>query len=140
MKFESKIDWWFYLTAFAMLLSTTGVFLGYFQSKLTWLLFMGFEFLFCTVFLIIPMLFTTYCTLFPDYLYVRCWIYYSKKIPYSKITGVYQSTNYLAAPTLSMDRLDVAYYNGNKKKTAIISPKHKNEFLQQIAKKINTNT
>lgn len=74
--------------------------------------------------------FLTFYTLTDKVLKVRGGIF-SWTIPLAKIDTITSSKNPLAAPALSIDRLQISY---GKSKFILISPKDKSLFIKQIKK------
>jgi len=64
-----------------------------------------------------------------DVLTIKCGILYSKSIEIKSIKRIIETNNPISSPALSLDRLQIKY---GQYHSVIISPKHKEEFINQI--------
>ncbi len=140
MKFKSKIGWWFYLVVFGFAAITISLFyLGISigtQSAKVMVTSMGVLFIVLFFTLIFPVLISTYYVLEVDYLYIKCGLLCSEKINYSNILSIEKTRNPASAAAPSLDRLGIEYKSdsNNRLNYVLISPKHKNEFIQELLK------
>lgn len=80
----------------------------------------------------------TYYELNEDHLKVLCGCFFHEEIPYHDIISFRETHNPLSSAGLSLDRLDILYKaqkgrNGNSE--VLISPMHKQEFIQELQKR-----
>ncbi|GIV59560.1 MAG: hypothetical protein KatS3mg043_0649 [Rhodothermaceae bacterium] len=55
------------------------------------------------------------------------------RVPYDAIVRVRPTRNPLASPALSLDRLRIDYRAGNRRRFVLISPRHRQSFLHELA-------
>lgn len=78
------------------------------------------------------LLFPLYYEITPSALQVRTgWI--RREISLASIQRVFPTNNPLSAPALSLDRLQVEYMQGSLRRSTLISPKDKSNFLRDLA-------
>ncbi|WP_226389294.1 PH domain-containing protein [Penaeicola halotolerans] len=87
------------------------------------------------IFFVLHMFMTTKYTIDGDKLTVKCGFLYNKIIDIKSIKKITETNNPLSSPATSLDRLEINY---GKFDSAIISPKQKSEFINDI-KGLNPN-
>jgi hypothetical protein len=87
------------------------------------------------VLFIVHMFMTTNYTIDNGNLSIRCGFLFHKTIDINTIKKIIETNNPISAPATSIDRLEITY---GKMDTVIISPKQKQEFIDDI-RKINPN-
>lgn len=60
---------------------------------------------------------------------IKCGFLFNKSIDIQQIKKISETNNPLGSPAVSLDRLEIVY---GKFDNVIISPKHKNEFIETI--------
>ncbi len=86
---------------------------------------------------VLSLLLPLYYEITPSSLLIRSgWI--RREIPLSSIQGVVPSSNPLASPALSLDRLQVNYTQGVLSRSILISPRDKATFLRALAESAGT--
>lgn len=125
--FKSKIDWWFGLVlVYPIFLSIKTILEG------EWMGLLG---LGVVVGLILVFSKTTRYIINKNQLIVKStWIVY-ERIDISKISKIEKSNSILSSPALSLDRFRIRY---NKYDEVLISPKEKEEFIDELLK-VNPN-
>ena len=136
-RFSSKKDWW--VLAFLVCLSgllvqllftmqAKGNISAYPVHSATYII---------TIFIIWWPLFNTRYVVEQEQLIVRCmflkWI-----IPLNQIQRVSTTTNSIASPALSLDRIKVEYIKNGENKFILLSPKDKIAFCDAIHQKLMT--
>ena len=87
--------------------------------------------------LLIPFIFIFYCltsiryTILNDNLNIKTGFLVNKTIRIATIKKIEETTNIISSPAASLDRLEVFY---NHSDSIIISPKNKNQFLNNLLK------
>ena len=133
MKFKTKIDWWAHIALGILPIFTIFMAVIFFVNRGTSGLAITIViFLILDIFLIFPIWFNTYYTLDEKELLVKCGIWKPLKITYDSIKNVNESRSPLASSGLSLDRIEVIFGVGG---VVLISPKNKQEFLQQLEQK-----
>lgn len=84
---------------------------------------------------IFHMFMTTFYIINGDILTINCGILYNKSIEIKSIKRIIETNNPISSPALSLDRIQINYGQYN---SVIISPKHKEEFINQITN-LNSN-
>ncbi len=132
MKYPSKKDWWLglilfgatgygaYISTYA-LLSEKADLLGILITIIINLTLIAF---------ISWLWFTTYYVLEEKELIIRCGPIH-KRIPYREISSAHKTLNPISSPALSLKRINITYQFG----MALISPKNRDEFLQELSKR-----
>lgn len=132
MKFPSKKDWWLglilwgaisygaYISTYALLTEKADL-LGILITAVINLVLIGF---------ISWLWFTTYYILEEKELIIRSGPI-NKRIPYHEISSAHKTLNPLSSPALSLKRINITYQFG----MALISPKNRDEFLQELSKR-----
>ncbi|MBH0155419.1 PH domain-containing protein [Fictibacillus sp. 5RED26] len=132
MKYPSKKDWWLglilfgaivygaYISTYA-LLSEKADLLGIMITIIINLSLISF---------ISWLWFTTYYVLEEKELIIRCGPI-NKRIPYREISSAHKTLNPISSPALSLKRINITYQFG----MALISPKNRDEFLQELSKR-----
>ena len=136
-KFSSKKDWW--VLAFLVCLSgllvqllltmqAKGNISAYPVHSATYII---------TIFIIWWPLFNTRYVVENEQLIVRCmflkWI-----IPLNQIQRVSPTTNSIASPALSLDRIKIEYTKNGENKFILLSPRDKTAFCDAIHQKLMT--
>ena len=133
MKFKSKIDWWAHIALGLIPIFTIFMAVHFFiNSGKIGLAITIIIFLILDILLIFPIWFNTYYTLNEKELLVKCGIWKPLKIAYDSIKSVNESRSPLASSGLSLDRIEIMFGVGG---IVLISPKNKQEFLQQLEQK-----
>ncbi|HCQ13049.1 PH domain-containing protein [Flavobacterium sp.] len=121
--FKSKIDWWFGLIlVYPIFLSITALL----EGKWIGLLGLG-----GVIGFILILSKTTQYIINENQLLVKSTWIVNERIDISKITKIEKSNSILSSPALSLDRLLVRY---NKYDEILISPKEKEEFIDELLK------
>ena len=121
--FKSKIDWWLGLIlVYPIFLSITALLEG------EWIGLLG---LTGVVGFILILSKTTQYNINENQLVVKSTWIVNERIDISKITKIEKSNSILSSPALSLDRLLVRY---NKYDEVLISPKEKQEFIDELLK------
>lgn len=123
--FRSGISWWlagfviFVLGGTSLLTLKEGTWVGFVINTpiLIWF---------------IHMLLNTYYTIEAETLIITCGIFPKLRIPIKDIHHIKETWNPLSSPALSMDRLEIKYA---QRKFVLISPKHKNDFIDAMLTK-----
>ena len=132
MKFKSKIDWWTHF-AFATLPLTTILFIVLsFIGKAGIISLITAIFCLLLSIFILPIWVSTYYVLGENELIVKSG-FIKQRIVYSSIKNIKESKNPLASAALSLDRIEIIFGVGG---VVLISPKNKQEFLQQLEQRI----
>lgn len=126
MRYESKVDWWIPALVFGGLSVATGDWISEGEDEwgdglvllIAWAISIG-------------VFFHTYYELRPDILFIRCGPFW-RSIAISDIQSVEPTRNPLASMALSLDRLAIKVRFG---RGVMISPRHQDRFLQDLAKK-----
>ena len=134
MKYKSKIDWWIHLVLLLPSIMVIGFIAGYIVSGDIRHLLSVFTFLPFAVF-ITPIWLNTYYLLAESALLIKCGFFKAKEIPYWSIMSIKEVNNITGSTALSMDRLEVKYTERGYIKDYLISPRNKQEFLQEIKAK-----
>ena len=87
------------------------------------------------VIFIVHMFWTTYCIIDNGILKIKCGMLYNHKIEIESILKMIETNTIISSPALSLDRLEIVY---NKYDRIIISPKNKQEFINNLLE-INPN-
>jgi len=82
------------------------------------------------------MYFFTYYTFENSFLHIRCGLMINIKINYKNIVSVKDSKSLISSPALSMDRIEIKYYENSYHNFLIISPERKQEFIDTLNKHI----
>ena len=121
--FKSKIDLWFGLVlVYPIFVSIKSLLFG------EWIGLIG---LGVVVGLILFLSKTTRYIINENQLIIKSTWIVNVRIDISKITKIEKSNSVLSSPALSLDRLRIRY---NKYDEILISPKEKNEFIDQLLK------
>lgn len=72
----------------------------------------------------------TYYVIEGGNLRIRCGLFIDRRIDISSITRVVPSRLMMSAPAVSLDRLEISY---NRFDSVLVSPKDKEDFLQQLS-------
>lgn len=136
MKYHSKIDWWMYLAPVSMLLLTI--------FWIFWLCFTEDSSAMMSWGDVVPMILTcalmiwlyagTYYRLDEDMLRIRCGPF-RRNVAYESITDVCETRSLISSMVfssmaLSLDRIVITYNKGHRVR---ISPKDKQDFLEQLS-------
>jgi len=84
---------------------------------------------------IFHMFMTTFYIIKGDALTINCGILYNKSMEIKSIKSIIETNNPISSPALSLDRIQINYGQCD---SVIISPKHKEEFINQITN-LNSN-
>ncbi len=60
---------------------------------------------------------------------VKCGVLYDSKYKIDDMTAIYPTSNWLSAPALSFDRLEI---RTGKRKSIVISPKNRTDFINHL--------
>ncbi|WP_137790046.1 PH domain-containing protein [Bacillus sp. E(2018)] len=132
MKYTSKKDWWLglilwgavgycaYISTYALVTEKANL-LGILITGIINLALIGF---------ISWLWFTTYYILEEKELIIKSGPI-NKKIPYREISSAHKTLNPISSPALSLKRINITYQFG----MALISPKNRDEFLQELSKR-----
>lgn len=134
-KFRSKKEWW--VVAFVICMTglivqllvtmqAKGNILAYPVHAVTYIF---------TVFVLWWPIFNTRYVVNEDYLTIHC-MFLKWKIKRVDIQAVSVSSNSVASPALSLDRLKIDYVKDGKSKFILISPKHKTAFYDALGFKV----
>jgi hypothetical protein len=136
MRFKSKVDWWMWVIFWGCAAATLWITYLLFANPHDMELWIGAIAMWGSEsLLMLPLFLRTYYILCDDALYIRCWVV-KERIPYTRIVSRRETRNPLAAPALSLDRLEIKYRTGKKWTSEIvISPKEKEEFLRLLDEK-----
>jgi hypothetical protein len=93
---------------------------------------MSIIFVILNVFLVLPIYFCTYYKLEDTALHVKCGLCINRRIAYNDIKTVFETRDPSASAGLSLDRVSINYSKGE----ILISPKNKQEFLNQLKAKM----
>lgn len=124
-KFRSGISWW--LAGFVIIVLGGASLLTLKDG--TWI---GFAINTPILIWFVHMLLNTYYTIEAETLIITCGIFSKLRIPIKDIHHIKETSNPLSSPALSMDRLEIKY---EKRKFVLISPKHKNDFIDAMLAK-----
>lgn len=80
----------------------------------------------------VHMLLNTYYSIEEETLLITCGIFKKLRIHIKDIHHIKETRNPLSSPALSMDRLEIKY---GLRKFVLISPKHKNDFIDAMLAK-----
>lgn len=131
MKFKSKVDWWgWILVAFFMILPCVALYANLTMGES--LLGLVLTFGLIDGLLILPIYFGTNYTFTDDFLHIRCGLVVNKKIPYENIILFRESRMATSSAALSLDRIEITYSKNTHKRSILISPERKQEFLSQL--------
>ena len=129
MKYRSKVDWWVHLALLPLFPATVWVIWLYFtEDSSATMLWAGVAPMILTLVLIVWIYASTYYRFDDDMLYIRCGPF-RVKVAYGEITGVRQTRSPWSSMALSLDRIEIKYGSG---KVVMISPKQKQDFLEQL--------
>ena len=56
-------------------------------------------------------------------------------VPYAELRSVAPSASPLSSPALSLDRLELAYVRGGRRRTVLISPDDRGAFIEELARR-----
>jgi Bacterial PH domain len=133
MIYKSKKDTWIIVVIVASMLATVlaGAALILFTPEI-WLRSIGLVIIFASL---IPILLTTPVSYTIDgyNLHVRGG-YQHWTIPLQNILAVRPSSNWIASPALSMDRLEIEYKDWEGTSFLLISPERTDQFLNELAR------
>lgn len=134
MKFKSKIDLWFHLVVVLFTILTLWLLYSYITNKRGLIALI----LFITLLIlsILPMYLFTYYTFENSFLHIRCGLMINIKINYKNIVSVKDSKSLISSPALSMDRIEIKYYENSYPNFLVISPERKQEFIDTLNKHI----
>ena len=145
LRFYTKIDIWVHAACLCICYQTI-VFTWYLFTQDTCNLWVGLGTAvgwILTILLVFPFYFLSYSELKETTLILRLGLLKQAEIPYESILKVAPSTKAFFSFALSYNRLELVYLTPeNGKQTLLISPKNKEEFIQQLQKKnpkIDTN-
>ncbi len=130
--YRSKIDWWL-----AVLLLVPMAFLLYETIKeatvgeVNWVCLGSFVFIGTIIF---PLANIKY-VLYRDYLKVSCSYYGTERIYYEDIVSVKKTYNPLSSAALSIRRIQIDYVEEGAHKMILISPKNRDEFIEELRKR-----
>lgn len=128
--YKSKIGTEFILLAYLPLISL--FYFVYTDFKFIGIVFIGLLFMFIT-YLVLT---TTYIiNTHSKQLVVQVGFIVHKTIPIEKIKTIRKSKSWISSPALSLDRIEINY---NKFDSILISPKKREQFIQEL-KQINPN-
>ena len=134
MKFKSKIDLWLHLVVILFTILTLWLLYSYVTNKVS--IVMLILFIAVLILIILPMYLFTYYVFEDLYLRIRCGLMVNIKIYYKDIVSLKESKNLISSPALSMDRIEIKYYKNFHSDFIIISPERKQEFIDELNKKI----
>ena len=129
MKYKSKIDWWAHLVLAIMPIINIWLLIVFIQQNDLVFLITVIIFLLMNIFLILPIWLNTCYILEENELVVKCGLGKGKRIAYESIKSIKDSKNPLASAALSIDRIEITFGAGG---IVLISPKEKQDFLQQL--------
>lgn len=126
MRYESKVDWWIPALLFGGLALATGDWIAAEEDEwrdgaallIAWIMS-------------IWIFFNTYYELRRDILFIRCGPFW-RSVTISDIQSAEPTRNPLASMSLSLDRIAIKVASG---RGVMISPRDKDRFLQDLAKK-----
>jgi membrane protein YdbS with pleckstrin-like domain len=84
------------------------------------------------ILLVLPIYFFTSYTLEETALHIQSGLCVNKRIAYKDIEDIKETRSPLASAGLSLDRISIAYANGE----VLISPKNKQEFIRLLKQKM----
>ncbi|EHI97378.1 protein of unknown function DUF1200 [Clostridium sp. DL-VIII] len=134
MKFKSKIDLWFHLVVILFIILTLWLFYSYVTNKIS--IIMLILFIAVLILIILPMYLFTYYVFEDSCIHIRCGLMVNIKIDYKDIVSLKKSKSLISSPALSMDRIEIKYYRNFQSDFIIISPERKQEFIDELNKKI----
>jgi membrane protein YdbS with pleckstrin-like domain len=121
--YYSKIGYVFFLP---LLIGAFGISAFLFNDTHAWV---GILILMFVAVLLLYMFLSIRYTIDNSHLKIKGGFYYDKTIPIQKIRSIRETNNPLSAPAASMDRLEIKY---NKYDTVLISPKEKQNFIDEL--------
>lgn len=136
MKFKSKIDLWVHLIVICFAEITLFVLYSCVttNNKIGIIVVLLYSVL--MILLICPIYFLTYYTFEESCLHIRCGLIVNIKINYNNIVSFKESKSIVSSPALSIDRLEIEYYENSRHNSILISPKRKQEFMDTLNKHI----
>ena len=138
MKYHSKKDWWVLLIVWIAILLPPGFgFIAIHIESEPPLVISGWISLIAAALFILSL-----CALsFPLYYEIEATVLrirsglLRQEIPLSSIEAVFPTRNPLVAAAWSLDRLQVNYQLGKRSRCALIAPRDKGKFLQELAER-----
>ena len=141
MKYKTKIALWAHLVVLFVILLNLGSIIGAIVAsevalKISFGAIAGFLFLINAI-LLVPAWLNNYCLLNENELKLISGFIFKETIDRKSIIGVKETRNPLSSPyAFTLDRIEVSYYKKDGKESfALIAPKHKQDFLQQLNEK-----
>lgn len=135
MKYKSKTDLWFHTLTLCFAFFTIYFIYKTLEGDGAYALY-SLIFFFALVLFILPVYFNT-CYLFTDdALIIRSGIFTKKSISYSNIVSYREGTERTDSAALSKDRIVITYVTPSGRKSILVSPRDKFDFLTQL--KIST--
>ena len=130
MKYTSKIDWWMHLAVAPLPAATVWIIWLYFtEDSSAIMLWAGVVPMVLTCALMVWIYISTYYWLDDDMLRIRCGPFRCN-VAYSSITSVQETRSLWSSMALSLDRIEIKYGKGS---AVMISPKEKQDFLEQLS-------
>ena len=136
MNFKSKIDWWFHLIVVLFTIMTLWLLYSYITNKIGLIVLILFVSL--LILLILPIYLFTYYVFEDSYLHIRGGLIVNIKINYKNIVSFKESNDIISSPALSMDRLEIEYYENSCRNFILISTNRKQEFMDKLNKLITS--
>ena len=135
MKFKSKVDWWLNLIFAGFVIINIWAIISFVLGSGSIVMVIIFSPL--AILLIIPIWLNTYYLVGDNELLIKCGLLNYAKIDYNLIASITGTRSLLSSPALSLDRLEIRYKakNGKFYNTIIISPKDKQELINQLTAK-----
>lgn len=131
MKYKSKIDLWFHALVLCFAFFTIYFIYKTLEGDGAYAL-ISLIFFFALVLFILPVYFNT-CYLFgDDALIIKSGIFSKKTISYSAIVSCREGTEHTQSAALSRQRLVITYVVPSGRKSILVSPVNKFDFLTQI--------
>ncbi|MDP3446326.1 MAG: PH domain-containing protein [Ignavibacteria bacterium] len=81
---------------------------------------------------ILHMFLTTYYQIEETKLKIKCGFLFRQEIDIETIKRISETDSWISSPASSLDRLEIKYLKNKKVEGVIVSPKHKDAFIQML--------